>query len=107
ESFYLQLLNTEIEQFLCPWAFNNQQEISFGGKIYKSAILNFVEERPYVDFVTCFKMNHIINRNTAGTKVLLDVDEAVASTARSILVSYYDEDTNTRHLIQSPASCTC
>jgi hypothetical protein len=69
--------------------------------------LNFVEERPYVDFVTCFKMNHIINRNTAGTKVLLDVDEAVASTARSILVSYYDEDTNTRHLIQSPASCTC
>jgi len=107
ESFYLQLLNTEIEQFLCPWAFNNKVEITFGGKIYKSAVLNFIEERPYVDFVTCFKMNHIIKRDKTGVQAIMDVDEATASTSRSILVSYYDEDTNTRHLIQSPATCTC
>jgi hypothetical protein len=107
ESFYLQLLNTEIEQFLCPWAFNNKVEISFGGQLYKSAILNFIEERPYVDFVTCFKMNHLINRNATSVQAILDVEVATASTARSILVSYYDEDTNTRHLIQSPATCTC
>lgn len=107
EAFYLQLLNTEIEQFLCPWAFNNTTEISFGGKIYKSAILNFIEERPYVDFVTCFKMNHIIRRNTTVVQALLDVEEATASTSRSILVSYYDEDSQTRHLIQSPATCSC
>src|SRR6185295_12224414 len=62
ESFYLQLLNTELEQFLCPWAFDNKTEISFGGKIYKSTLLNFVEERPYVDYVTCFKMNQFILR---------------------------------------------
>jgi len=107
ESFYLQLLNAEIEQFLCPWAFNNTVEITFGGKIYKSAVINFIEERPYVDFVTCFKMNHIIKRDKNGVQALLDVDEATASTSRSILVSYYDEDTNTRHLIKSPATCTC
>lgn len=107
EPFYLQLLNMEIEQFLCPWAFNNKVEISFGGKIFKSAVLNFVEERPYVDFVTCFKMNHIIKRDKTGVEAILDVEEATASTSRSILVSYYDEDANTRHLIQSPATCTC
>ncbi|MBL0741127.1 hypothetical protein [Chryseolinea lacunae] len=107
EAFYLKLLNTEIEQFLCPWAFDNTVEITFGGKIYKSALLNFVEERPYVDFVTCFKMNHIITRSTTSVNALLDVEEATASTARSILVSYYDEDTETRHRIVSPATCTC
>jgi hypothetical protein len=107
EAFYLQLLNTEIEQFLCPWAFNNKVEISFGGKIYKSAVLNFIEERPYVDFVTCFKMNHIIKRDKTGVQAILDVEEATGSTSRSILVSYYDEDSNTRHFIQSPATCTC
>lgn len=107
ESFYLQLLNTEIEQFLCPWAFNNTMEITFSGKIYKSVLLNFVEERPYVDFVTCFKMNHIITRDEHGINAILNVEEATASTARSVLVSYYDEDTNTRHIIHPTATCTC
>jgi len=107
QAFYLQLLNTEIEQFLCPWAFNNKTEISFGGKIYKSALLNFVEERPYVDFVTCFKMNHFIKRDSSGTTVLMDVEEATASTGRSVLVSYNDEDNHIKHKIVSPAICTC
>jgi len=107
ESFYLQLLNTEIEQFLCPWAYDNKVEISFGGIIHKSALLNFVEERPYVDYVTCFTMNHFIRRDESGTDVVTNVEEAVASTARSILVSYYDEKNNTRHKIVSPATCTC
>ena len=107
ESFYLQLLNTEIEQFLCPWAFDSKVEITFGGKVYKSALLNFVEERPYVDFVTCFKMNHFITRDENGTTALLDVEETTASMARSMLVSYYDEDSNTRHIINPTATCTC
>jgi hypothetical protein len=46
EGFYTQLLNTEIERFLCPWAFDDGKEISFGGKMVKSVLLNFVEERP-------------------------------------------------------------
>jgi hypothetical protein len=107
EAFYLQLLNTELEQFLCPWAFNNSAEITFGNKVYKSALLNFVEERPYVDWVTCFRMNHIINRDDTGITMLADVDEATPSTVRSILVSYYDEDTDTRHIIQATDTCTC
>ncbi|MEO8960803.1 MAG: hypothetical protein ABI325_02915, partial [Ginsengibacter sp.] len=104
ESFYKKLLNNEIEKFLCPWAFADGKEISFGGKISKSTLLNFVEERPYVDFVTCFKMNHIIRRNV---EVKPDVEEAVASTSLSILVSYYDEPTDTKHIINTTALCNC
>jgi hypothetical protein len=35
------------------------------------------------------------------------VEEAVATTARSILVSYYNEETKQKHIISSPANCDC
>ncbi|WPU91359.1 hypothetical protein SNE25_18740 [Mucilaginibacter sabulilitoris] len=101
-------LSNDIEQFLTPWAFGNPQAIQFGNSIEKSVVLNFIEERPYVDFVTCFKMNHIILRDGSVIKqALYNIDEAVASTARSILVSYYNEETKVKHLINSPANCDC
>lgn len=106
--YFSNQLNDEIEQFLTPWAFGNPQAIQFGNSIEKSVVLNFIEERPYVDFVTCFKMNHIILRQ--GQVILqaeYDIDEAIASTARSILVSYYNEETKVKHLINSPANCDC
>jgi len=37
----------------------------------------------------------------------VDVEVAVGSTARSVLVSYYDEVNNIKHKISSPAICTC
>lgn len=108
ESFYLQLLNMEIEKFLCPWAFDASAEISFGGKIRKSAILNFIEERSYVDYVTCFTMKQVVERSGSSIiREMADIEVAEGSTSRSILVSYYDEETATRHLIKSPASCDC
>lgn len=108
DAFYRQLLSKEIEKFLTPWAFDTANEISFGGKINKSEVLNFVEERPYVDFVTCFKMHHVILRNGAAhITEKRDVEEAVPSTARSLLVSYYNEITKVAHLISSPATCEC
>jgi hypothetical protein len=107
-NFYTNQLNAEIEQFLTPWAFGNATDIEFGNTIEKSVVLNFIEERPYVDFVTCFKMNHIISRNGATIhEALYNIEEATASTARSILVSYYNEELKQKHLITSPANCTC
>jgi hypothetical protein len=106
ETFYIKQLNTDIEQFLTPWAFNTGSDIEFGGIIEKSVVLNFVEERSYVDYVTCFTMNQVISRNgTTILQALYDVEEAVASTARSILVSY--NDGTTKHIITSPANCDC
>ena len=106
ESFYLQLLNDEIEKFLCPWAFQANTEISFGGTLSKSAVLNFVEERPYVDFVTFFKMNQYISDPVSGlSESRNDIEVAEGTTSRSILVSYYNEDTGEKHKIISPATC--
>ena len=107
-TFYTAQLNKEIEQFLTPWAYGNPHAIQFGNTIEKSVVLNFIEERYYVDFVTCLTMNHIILRDGATIlEARYNIDEAAATTARSILVSYYNEATNIRHLISSPANCDC
>ena len=97
-SFYSKQLSEEITQYLTPWAFSNGADIQFGGKIRKSTLIDFIEERPYVDFITNVKMYHDTNpdHEDAG-----DCDEKInqapgiagnlevveASTARSILVS--------------------
>lgn len=103
---YSNQLSLDIEQFLTPWAFDTNSDIEFGGSIEKSVVLNFVEERKYVDYVTCFKMNHIIRRDGETIiEMLPDIETAVASTARSIMVSY--NDGKNRHLITSSANCNC
>ena len=106
-SFYIQLLSQEIEKFLCPWAYSQDVEIPFGSKIEKSVLLNFIEERPYVDFLTCFEMHHLLRDGDTVAFENRNVETAVATTSRSILVSYYNENSGSRHIINSPATCTC
>ncbi|MBN8786589.1 MAG: hypothetical protein J0I84_05820, partial [Terrimonas sp.] len=60
------------------------------------------------DYVTCFKMNQVISRNgSVHTEEKKDIEVAEGSTSRSLLVSYYDEQTGVKHIIQSPATCDC
>ncbi|MFC0182641.1 Baseplate J-like protein [Pseudarcicella hirudinis] len=51
-------LQKEITQFLSPWAFDAGSEIVFGGKTEKSVLINFIEEREYVDYLTDMKLYH-------------------------------------------------
>ncbi len=59
--FYGNLLNEEIKRFLSPWAYEEGQDITFGGQVFKSDIIVFIESRPYVDFVNSFKLYHIFD----------------------------------------------
>lgn len=80
ETFYTNKLKEAITRFLSPWAFPGGGSPSFGGKIYKSVLINFVEEQPYVDYVTDFQLFH----HLTGTS---DREEVAGSKAVSILVS--------------------
>jgi hypothetical protein len=93
-AFYHDLLITEIEQYLSPWAYDTGADINFGGSIYKSVLLDFVEERPYVDFITCFKMFQYVDGVRSA-----DIDEAMATSARTIFVSFGGTETNPKHII--------
>ena len=53
---YLKVLNNDLIKFLSPWAFHDWAEIHFGGAIHKSQAIAFVENLPYVDFVSKFRM---------------------------------------------------
>jgi len=57
--YYRNVLNEDIKKFLSPWAYEEGKDIIFGGKVYKSDILAFVENREYVDYVNDFKLYHI------------------------------------------------
>ena len=83
-AFHLRKLQDEVIKFLSPWAYSEGAEISFGGRIYRSAILNFVVQRSYVDFVTDFVMTHTGDDNEVLSSG--DLDFIKAATPRSILV---------------------
>lgn len=83
ESFYSQQLQIALIRFLSPWAFTSQLKPSFGGEIYKSALINFIEELPYVDYVTDFQLFHLIQNQIQGG----DQEVVAGSKAISILVS--------------------
>jgi len=59
ENYYATQLNVELQQFISPWILNKQISPSFGGKIYASGIINFIEERPYVDYLTYFEASKL------------------------------------------------
>jgi hypothetical protein len=82
-SFYQKFLDAQITQFLSPWAFGAANDIEFGGRIAKSVIIQFIEQQPYVDYLTDVQLICILDDGTVSG----DVDEVIATTARSVLVS--------------------
>jgi hypothetical protein len=56
EGYLKQSLNDELNRFLSPWAYEEGADIVIGGRIYANSIINFIEERPYVDYVARFKL---------------------------------------------------
>lgn len=106
EKFHKELLIREVIRFLSPWAFTDTGRLEFGGTIYKSALINFVEERDYVDFVTDFRLFQPKTVITGDRQTIVDgpdLEEAVAATAISILVSA-PADRHTVRVLPSAAS---
>ncbi|WP_340105900.1 baseplate J/gp47 family protein [Rhodohalobacter sp. 8-1] len=86
--FYGKQLEDDLKGFLSPWAVDAGSTLELGGTIHKSVILNYVEERTYVDFVTCFEIWHIIFDPATDEEISRkNVNQAEASTAVSILGS--------------------
>ena len=81
-NFYSTKLNDELIAFLSPWARDASSEPLFGGRIYKSVVLNFIEDLTYVDYITDFKM-FMPDRGTQ------EVHDARAGAPTEILVSDY------------------
>jgi hypothetical protein len=86
ETFYKNKLQEDITRFLSPWAFPGGGSPSFGGKVYKSVLIDFVEEQHYVDYVTDFQLFHVFY-DSNGDKKTVERNEVEGAKAVSILVS--------------------
>ncbi|MEO5644981.1 MAG: baseplate J/gp47 family protein, partial [Bacteroidia bacterium] len=97
KGYYRNQLESDIRNFLAPWSSDLGADIVFGGKIHASYIINFIEEREYVDYITDFEM-YRVQRNADKTIVsprLGPFEEIAAQTARSVLVSAPTHNVNT------------
>lgn len=93
-AYYKYVLNEDLKQFLSPWAFDANKEINFGSTYHKSAILNFIEERKYVDVVLGFSVVHY---KDDAAQPDYDPDWIIPTTSRSILTSYNKIDAGSEY----------
>jgi Baseplate J-like protein len=84
ETFHLNRLKQEITEFLSPWAYRAEARPEFNGKVHKSVLVNFIEERPYVDYVSDVQL---FRKLPDATTEELFAETVVGSRAISILVS--------------------
>ncbi len=56
EGFYKNKLIEEIKRFMSPWAYDEDRDIQIGGSLHASVIINFIAERPYIDYVANLKL---------------------------------------------------
>ena len=85
--FYTKRLNQELKEYLSPWAFDSEawDQLRFTTRIYRSRIIAFIEQRPYVDFIYKLELKQYSQDNTHVT--LIENEAASATTHQSILVS--------------------
>ena len=51
-----QRLMDELNRFLSPWAYDEGADIVIGGSLYANSIINFIDQRDYVDYIAGFKL---------------------------------------------------
>lgn len=88
-SFYLKKLVSEVQAYLSPWINTGSQDIVFGGTLMMSSVLQFVEQRDYVDYVTDFIM-FVSKGGTDGPPV----KAVTADTPWSVLIAGEQTYTN-------------
>ncbi len=91
QGYYINILNEDIKRFLSPWAYDKESEISFGSSVYSSAVINYIENTTYVDYVANFGLlQQIIQHENYIETIPLFLTEDNAATTKypdSILVS--------------------
>lgn len=55
-SYYRAQINQALLRALSPWAFDTAGALEFGGRVLRSALVDFVEGLPWVDYVTDFRL---------------------------------------------------
>lgn len=91
-NYYAKLLNQKIIEFLTPWMRATEKDIYFGGIVFKSEILDFVEELPFVDYLTDFTLIGYENENELLRNHVKDESSISVTEPDMIMVSAKEHD---------------
>ncbi|MBE7169608.1 MAG: baseplate J/gp47 family protein [Williamsia sp.] len=86
KGYYLQQLNNDLIDFLTPWASGDSAELSFSTKIYSSSIINFIDKRSYVEYVTDVMMEQY-TENELGEKDFCTEEDELTSLVETQITS--------------------
>lgn len=59
--YYLQQLNTDLQEFLSPWYNSTGLQLTLGGSVDVNSILTYIENLSYVEHVTAFSVEQIVD----------------------------------------------
>ncbi|GAB5401603.1 MAG: hypothetical protein Aureis2KO_31880 [Aureisphaera sp.] len=87
---YAQQLQEVINSFLSPWAYSDDVVADFQEEIEKSRLIQLIEHQSYVDYISDFKVNHLILEETSDAikQRMNDVDKIIPKTAYSLFVPH-------------------
>lgn len=99
--YYLKVVEQDVKHFLAPWAYEGNDNITLGGKMYASGLINYLMKKPYIQFLgrlTLFQReegkNFVEARISSGTRGLVSTsrpDMAIVS-AQSHDISLLSEE---------------
>ena len=56
ENYYKEKIKEDISEFLAPWAVGDYYKLTFGQCVYRSDIIQFLETRDYMDYISDMQM---------------------------------------------------
>ena len=65
-NFYRDQLQQALQTYLSPWLTDNSAGPEFGGRIYKSVVMDFIDELPYVEFISDVLLQASVDGVTFG-----------------------------------------
>ncbi len=80
--FHERQIQEDLTRFLAPWAFDGEAALTFESRLFPSTVLNFIEEREYVDYLTDFRVRQWVN----GTPISPDPTVLKPTRPQSLLV---------------------
>lgn len=76
--YFLKLMNQDIREYISAWLYDARRDFQIGSKIYVSEILNYLQNKPYIDYITGFSLLHFYK---IWNKVKEDFDACISDTA--------------------------
>ena len=67
--YYGSEIEKALQQYLAPWIGGNAGRFRFGGRVTNAQVVNFLENLPYVDYVSNLQLYHAADGKTFGSPV--------------------------------------